>query len=145
MNKWVWLCSTKTLFINRENRPDLVCSTDQLLVWRLTLTGEGLWGKHMQSLKWGWGLSQAELAEERKAFLGGIWLGPSDLCVLGSERREGVKHGQEDASLKGQRNSGLGINSESIVEAGTHIGGTWWGQGYLFHSCCARWTKEWTS
>lgn len=79
----------------------------------------------MWSLKWGWGLSQAELAEEkRRHFWEGYDLGPSDLCVLGSEGREGVKHGQEDASLKGQRNSGLGINSESIVKAGTHIGGT---------------------
>ena len=39
-------------------------------------------------------------------------IGPSDLLVLGAEGKESIKVGQEDASLKDQRNSDLGINSE---------------------------------
>ena len=43
----------------------------------------------MQSLKWRWGLFQAEHWKRGRHFWEGYDIGPSDLWVLGAEGKEG--------------------------------------------------------
>lgn len=43
----------------------------------------------MQSLKWRWGLFQAERWKRGRHFWEGYDIGPSDLWVLGAEGKEG--------------------------------------------------------